>query len=158
MNVTYPAVVMLAMVLAAACERQTAKPVAASAATATVRGAQEQPVVPDWWVPACGNVLPLQVGHDVTPPVVIERVDPKMPRYLHPRRRQGVVIIQIVITDAGAVCAARVAKTLEGQIGAELGVSMLEAVKQWKFRPAKLNGQARACVYSIALNTHHMAD
>ncbi|MFL6246091.1 MAG: energy transducer TonB [Thermoanaerobaculia bacterium] len=98
-------------------------------------------MAPDaWWVPACGNIKPLQVGHDVTPPVIIKRVEPKV--------RGGIVILQAVINDAGTVCAARVVKTFDERVGA----SALEAVKQWKFRPAKLNGKPRACVYSIAVH------
>lgn len=137
---------MLAMVLVAACERETAKPVAASPV--------KQPLVQDWWIPTCGNVLPLQVGHHVTPPVAIKRVEPRFPEHLHRRGHPGVIIIQIVITDSGVVCAARVEKTFEGSIGAELAASALEAVKQWKFRPAKLNGKPRACVYTLTVRVH----
>src|SRR5688572_28990125 len=142
------------MVLVAACEWESAKPVVASATTATVRAAQKQPLVQDWWVPTCGNVLPLQVGHDVTPPVTIKRVEPTFPRHLHSRGLQGVVIIQIVITDSGRVCAARVEKTFEGSIGSEIAASALEAVKQWQFRPAKLNGKPRACGYTLTVRVH----
>ncbi len=98
----------------------------------------------EWWVATCGNVRPLQVGHDVTPPVTIKRVEPKL------RGRAGIIVVQTVINDSGTVCAARVAKTFDE----ELTASALKAVKQWKFKPAKLNGKPRACVYSLALRIH----
>lgn len=142
------------MVLAAGCGREASKP-AAAVAPPVVRAVQQRPHVPDeWWLPGCGNVQPLQVGHDVTSPVLVHRVEPKMPETLHHRGRVGIIIMEAVINDAGVVCAARVVKTFEGQFGAELAASALEAVKQWKFRPAKLNGTPRACVYSVSVRLH----
>ena len=145
---------VLAVVFVAGCEREAAKPGFSSAAP-VARVAQQQRHVPDeWWLPTCGNVQPLQVGHDVTPPVVVHRVESKVPESLHRRERAGIIIIETVIDDAGVVCAARVVKTFEGQFGAEPAASALEAVKQWKFRPAKLNGTPRACVFAISVRLH----
>ncbi len=57
----------------------------------------------DWWIDSCGDIQPLGVGHDVTPPILIERVEPQWPR----DRTRGMFIIETVLTDEGRVCAAR---------------------------------------------------
>jgi TonB family protein len=104
----------------------------------------ENAYAPDrWWIESCGDLQPLGVGHDVTPPILIERVEPSWPR----QRDRGIVIIETVLTDEGRVCAARVLRGL----GEPVDASALDAVRQWRFTPAKLRGQPRTARFTVAL-------
>lgn len=98
-----------------------------------------------WWVPTCGPMQPLGVmgGHDIVPPVLLERVEPRWPR----AKTRGVIIIETVLTDDGRVCAARIVRGL----GEEMNVAALEAVKQWRFTPVKLNGEPRPAFYGVGV-------
>jgi protein TonB len=85
----------------------------------------------------------LQVGHRVTPPQLIERVDPELP----PLAPKGIVIVQTVVNADGTICAARVVRGL----GADVDEGVLAAVRQWRFHPAKLDGVPRAAVYALSV-------
>lgn len=120
---------VFAAILAVACGREAAAPRA------------DTRVLPDqWWRSACGDVAPLQVGHGVTPPVLLDRVAPRS-------RIGGIVIVATVIGTSGKVCDARVVRTFDG----ELDAVVLEAVRRWRFRPAMLNGTPRAAVYYVTV-------
>ena len=95
----------------------------------------------NWFIATCGNVQPLGVGHDVEPPKLIQRVDPHL-------ETRGIVIIQTVLTDKGEVCAAQILRGLDPQSDR----AALEAVKQWRFTPAKLNGQPRYAFFALTVH------
>ncbi|HVE71641.1 MAG TPA: energy transducer TonB [Thermoanaerobaculia bacterium] len=97
-----------------------------------------------WWAATCGDVRPLGVGHDVTPPILIERVEPRWPR----DRERGVIIVETVLTADGRVCAARIAKSAMSEV---VSAAALDAVRQWGFTPAKLGGEPRAAFYAVAV-------
>ena len=100
-----------------------------------------------WWVATCGDVRPLGVGHDVTPPILIERVEPQWPR----DRQRGIVIITTVLTEEGRVCAARIAKS---SMSEAVNAAALDAVKQWRFTPAMLDGRPRAAFFSVTVTVN----
>ncbi|HUR82270.1 MAG TPA: energy transducer TonB [Thermoanaerobaculia bacterium] len=104
----------------------------------------ENAYAPDrWWIDSCGDIQPLGVGHDVTPPILIERVEPQWPR----DKTRGVIIIETVLTDEGRVCAARVLRGL----GEPVDAAALDAVRRWRFTPAELRGQPRAARFTVSL-------
>jgi TonB family protein len=92
--------------------------------------------------------LPLRVGGDVKPPVVINRVEPIYPALAKESRISGVVILEVVIDHTGVVRDARVLKPLP--FG--LDQAALDAVKQWTFRPATLNGTAVDVLFNLTIN------
>jgi TonB family protein len=92
--------------------------------------------------------LPLRVGGDVKPPVIINRVEPIYPALAKESRISGIVILEVVIDHTGVVKDARVLKPLP--FG--LDQAALDAVKQWTFRPAMLNGQAVDVLFNITIN------
>lgn len=105
-----------------------------------------------WWVATCGEVMPLRVGndHSVTPPQLLERVEPLWPD----DGISGIVIIETVVDANGRICDARVLRGLNQ----ELDAIALAAVKQWRFRPALLDGVPRASVYAVSVAKKRGAD
>jgi len=81
------------------------------------------------------------IGHDIHPPVAIHRVDPKVPGV------RGIVIIETIIDLDGNVCDAAVLKG----INPEADAAALAAVKQWRFRPATLNGKTVAVYFDLTV-------
>lgn len=78
------------------------------------------------------------VGGRVTAPVLVHRVVPGYPEAARRARLQGVVVIEAVIDREGAVAEARVLGDT-----ARLGVlaeAALRAVREWRYRPALLEG------------------
>src|SRR5688572_1618497 len=69
-----------------------------------------QPGDDRWWVATCGEVMPLRVGvgHSVTPPQLLERVEPQWPN----DGISGIVIIETVVDATGRICDARVLRGL----------------------------------------------
>jgi TonB family protein len=91
---------------------------------------------------------PLRVGGDVKPPVLISRVAPIYPALAKESRISGIVIVEVVIDHTGVVKDARVLKPLP--FG--LDQAAVDAVKQWTFRPATLNGQAVDVLFNLTIN------
>ena len=80
-----------------------------------------------------------------------EKVSGLGPEYTPEARRariQGVVIIEVLIDEAGNVTNAKVLKPLP--LG--LDYQAVEAVKRWKFRPATLHGRPVAVYYNLTVN------
>lgn len=91
---------------------------------------------------------PLQAGGSVSKPVKI--YDPQ-PQYTEEARRariQGVVILQAVIDCDGFVTDINVLK------GLPLGLTeaAILAVSQWRFEPARQNGQPVSVYYNLTIN------
>jgi TonB family protein len=77
-------------------------------------------------------------------PELIHRVNPALPEGRQPL---GVILIESIIDRHGRVCAARL------QRGSEpLATAFLEAVKEWRFKPATRNGKAVAVFYYLTVN------
>ena len=91
---------------------------------------------------------PMRVGGDVSAPIAIKRVDPVYTEVARSARIEGVVIIEAIIDTDGRVTDARVLKSL----GMGLDDSALEAVKRWRFKPGRLNGQPVPVIYNLTVN------
>jgi len=86
---------------------------------------------------------PVRLDSKIKRPELIHRVTPE----LGDRRYRGVILIESIIDRRGRVCAARL------QRGSEpFATAFLEAVKQWKFKPATRNGKAVAVFYYLTVN------
>jgi len=80
---------------------------------------------------------PIRITSDVIPPKIIKRVEPRYPEMARKANIQGIVIIEAVISKTGKVVDARVLRSM-GKSG--LDEAAIEAVMQWEFTPATLNG------------------
>lgn len=74
-------------------------------------------------------------------------VAPTYPVTARSARVQGVVILEAVIDESGAVTSARVLRSIP-----MLDEAALTAVRQWRFEPARLNGSAVPVVMTVTVS------
>ena len=86
-----------------------------------------------------------RVGFPGTPPVLVKRVEP-ITEQIAPGVR-GVVIIEIIIGPDGVPCSVAVLRSLRR----DADEAAVNALKQWRFIPAKLNGQGWPVVYNVTV-------
>lgn len=81
------------------------------------------------------------------PPKLIKRVEPKRPKDVK-ARLTGIVILEIEIDEKGRVVGGVVKKPLP------LGYTeaAIEAVRQWKYRPAQYRGKPKRVRYFVTIN------
>ncbi|MFV2072946.1 MAG: energy transducer TonB [Thermoanaerobaculales bacterium] len=90
----------------------------------------------------------LQIGGNVKAPVRIYAPDPLYPEEARQARVQGAVILQTVIDKQGKVTNVRVLKGLSSG----LTEAAVDAVSQWRFNPATLNGEPVAVYYLVTVS------
>ena len=83
-------------------------------------------------------------GLGLEPPTVISRVEPQYSPEAREKRYQGTVRLQITVNKDGTVTVNRVVT----ELGLGLDEKAVEALQQWKFRPAMRNGEP----VSVTLN------
>jgi len=84
----------------------------------------------------------------VTPPVVIDRVQPVYTETARRARVQGIVIVEAIISRTGQVENVRVLKGLP--MG--LDQAAVDAVKRWRFRPATQGGRPVNVYFILTVN------
>lgn len=84
----------------------------------------------------------------VTPPRVVEKAFPAYPEDAKEEKVQGVVIVQAVIETDGSVSRVRFIKRLHPS----LDQAAAEAIRQWRFEPALLDGEPVAVHYNLTIN------
>ena len=90
----------------------------------------------------------LRVGGDVKAPVVLQRIEPVYPEEARKARISGIVIIGAIIDHTGAVKDVTVLKPLP--FG--LSEAATDAVKQWTFAPATLDGKPVDVIFNLTMN------
>lgn len=88
------------------------------------------------------------VGGGVSAPRAIFAPDPEYSEEARKAKYQGVVVVQMVVDRDGKVRDAHVIRSL----GLGLDEKALEAVRQWKFEPAKKNQQAVAVNINVEVS------
>jgi periplasmic protein TonB len=91
---------------------------------------------------------PIRVGGDVTRPEKISGPNPQYTEIARKARIQGVVIVEAIIDKGGNVTNVRVLKPLP--MG--LDQAAVDAVQNWKFKPATLNGKPVDVYYNLTVN------
>jgi TonB family protein len=90
----------------------------------------------DFIVPADAISMAARLPDDVVQGLLVKKVDPKYPKQAKKSKVQGTVIIRIVIGKDGHV------SSVEAVSGPpELQEAVIEAVKQWVYKPYMLNGE-----------------
>jgi protein TonB len=82
------------------------------------------------------------------PPVPLQAPPPKYPEALRKDGITGVVIVTMVIDEHGSVIASEIKKTSNEAFSAPA----LEAIANWKFKPAKLGDKAVKVRVSIPIH------
>ncbi len=93
----------------------------------------------------------LRPGGDVRPPQLVVRIEPEYPEIERKLRKEGIVILEAIITTEGRVDEVRVLKSADPI----LDEAARRAVMQWRYKPAILNGRA-VRVYLTATVTFHL--
>lgn len=97
---------------------------------------------------------PLRVGGDVSAPRKISGDPPSYTEVARRARATGVVIIEAVIDEHGAVTDTRVLKPLPFGLDAKA----IEAVRTWKFVPAMFQGKPVSVYYILSVNFQLQSD
>ena len=82
-------------------------------------------------------------------PRVVTRVEPQMPDDLRARQLNEVVIVRVLVTQAGHPMMVNLLR--RSKAGASLDNAIVAAVKQWTFAPAKRRGEAVSCWYHVGV-------
>ena len=90
---------------------------------------------------------PIRVGHNVQASKLVHRVEPVYPEMARAARVIGLVMLQVLVDEAGEV---QDLKVLRGH--PLLNSAALEAVRQWRYSPTTLNGQPVSVVSNVAIN------
>jgi TonB family protein len=88
------------------------------------------------------------VGGGVSAPKALYAPDPEYSEEARKAKYQGTVVLWMVISADGHPLQIRVQRAL----GMGLDEKAIEAVKQWKFEPARLNGQAVPVQINVEVN------
>ncbi len=88
----------------------------------------------------------VRVGGNIRPPTKIYDVRPIMPEAAKTARVQGVVVLEVVINVDGAVENTRVVRSIP-----LLDEAALDAVRQWRFTPTLMNGQAVPVIMTVTV-------
>ena len=100
-------------------------------------------------VPAACVPPAVRLHASLTPPKLIKRVSPKYPHAAHAFGVSGVLILEIIITADGRVQSPRVLKPLPAPT---LSYAALDAVRRWRFEPAKADGTPVPVIFNLTVN------
>lgn len=76
------------------------------------------------------------VGGGVSAPVLVYQIDPQYSEEARKARYQGTVVLETIVRKDGKIDILHLVRSL----GFGLDQNAIEAVKQWRFRPATMNG------------------
>ncbi len=89
-----------------------------------------------------------RVGGGISAPTIIKKVDPQYSEEARKARYQGTVVLEAIVQKDGSVQILRVVRSL----GFGLDEKAIEALRQWKFNPAKQNGVPVPVALNIEVN------
>lgn len=91
-------------------------------------------------------------GNDgVSIPVPIKKPEPVYPKGARAFKFQGTLVVQAVIDRQGVIAAPRVLKPFSAPT---LTYAALEAIKQWRFKPAERAGEPFPVYYNLTMTFH----
>jgi periplasmic protein TonB len=99
--------------------------------------------------PPAGPPPPVHLHSGMQAPVKIVNVEPVYPAIAQTARVQGVVILEAIIDERGAVKSVSVLRSIP-----LLDRAAEDAVRQWRFTPARLNGESVPVVMTVTINFH----
>jgi protein TonB len=77
---------------------------------------------------------------------IVKKVDPVYPEEARKQGLDGDVIVEVAVDEAGGVKEATVLRGVDG-----LNQAALDAVKQWTFEPAIINGKPKAVKITVTI-------
>ena len=97
-------------------------------------------------VAAFAQAPPVRVGGAITEPKKLVHINPVYPEIAQQARIQGVVILEVIIGEDGAVREAKVLRPAP-----MLDQAAVDAVLQWKYTPTLLNGQRVPVIMTVTV-------
>jgi TonB family protein len=89
----------------------------------------------------------LKVGDDVPPPERLVFVPPAYPQEAQDAGIQGIVLLSIAIGEDGTVIEVSVLESIP-----QLDQAAIDAVRQWRYAPTYLNGEAVEIEMDVTIN------
>jgi len=93
------------------------------------------------------RLQPVRVGGNIRQPTKVADTRPVYPEAAQSARVQGVVIIEAVIDESGAIANARVMRSIP-----MLDQAALAAVSRWRFTSTDLNGRPVGVIMTVTVN------
>ncbi len=90
---------------------------------------------------------PVRVGGQIQSPALVGRVPPRYPELAAKARIQGTVILEATVDEEGRVHDVRVLRSIPF-----LDEPALEAVRQWRYSPLMLNGEAQPFILTVIVS------
>lgn len=90
---------------------------------------------------------PVRVGGDIRPPVLVHRVEPTYPDLAARAHVEGVVILEAIIDEQGAVQSLKVLRSVS-----LLDKAAVAAVEQWRYSPVMLNGRPVRGILTVTVS------
>ena len=90
---------------------------------------------------------PMRLHSGINPPRKVHDVTPVYPTLARTAGARGVVIIEATIDARGEVSEAKILRSIP-----LLDSAALDAVRQWRFTPARLNGEPVAVLITVTVN------
>ena len=84
------------------------------------------------------------------------RVEPQVPDDLRDRQLNEVVIVRVLVTQAGQPLMVNLLR--KSKAGASLDNAIVAAVKQWTFVPARKRGEAVSCWFHVGVPVSRPTD
>ena len=94
-----------------------------------------------------GEEVPMRITAEVKQPKLSKKVEPPYPEVARRAKIEGVVILEAVITKTGGVEEVKVIRALHPV----LDQAAINAVKQWKYEPAVLNGRPVKVYFTVTV-------
>lgn len=88
-------------------------------------------------------------AEDVQPPRVRKRIQPEFPTGARTFGQDGPLTVEVIITKEGTVTAPYVVKALPAPT---LTYTALEALRKWRFDPARLKGEPVNVIFNLTIN------
>ena len=99
---------------------------------------------------ACSD-SPVRIDETVTPPVLIKKVEVLIPDILKGvSMKASLIILKAVITEEGNVTNVKAARPGQPLLVREA----ISAVKRWKYKPAKQNGEPVSVYFTVTVLIH----
>ena len=89
---------------------------------------------------------PVRVGGQIEAPAVLVRIEPEYPQIAARAQIHGLVILEAIVGEDGAVRDVKVLRSVKF-----LDEAAIDAVKQWRYAPLLLNGHAMPFVLTVSL-------
>jgi len=86
---------------------------------------------------------------DIKPPKLIKKVEPIYPEEAKKAKIQGTVILELTTDIYGRVKNAKVLESIP-----ELDQAAIDAVKQWVYEPALIDGKPKGVIFTVTVTFH----